>query len=1219
MELENPKPSTESALPPAPPSLPELTTGRESLADIMNIPSPSILPPVTPNGAPENIDIMDQVRGTLQTGPYPGAKSPKGTVDFIKSLSDSVTDESVKDKFKYSKQYSYGADYKNLNFERYYNHPKFKELGFSPYRDNEAIYNQKGSWWDDFNRARSQWLGIAWSSGFKGVWGNADEAAEAMNKGMAIGSSSKEGAGAWTTNLFLNSAFTVGIMGEMAVEDVALAGADVLTAGIGTPELGAIAAARDAMNVKRLGKAFAGISDFLKSLKDIEKSKQFLMAAKAGELGRETLKFLNPLEHSTAYIDQLLHSTNGLKDLQRKSKIVLGFGEFYKDLRMINMAHAEAKIEGSTAAENYQKQLIDNYYTEHGQLAEGEDAKEIYEKSKSIRAAVTLANDATIFYTNKAIFENMIERVTPDIKKFRAALKGSGTPLEKVAAENLKADANIVSKGKISIPKKIGKAIFSSAYSPLSRRYMLANLSEGIQETSQDIIQSAAKDYYDKIDKDPTQVGMPSVIASLGAGTTGEFSEQGLSTFMSGYLMEAMLQPIMGGMAHVGGHIYTKSKNAYYKTSDKTNYQKQKEEREKSDNNVVNAYNHIWKNALVYGSSQSELASKIKLAQQAKQDALEKGDMVAYEALQDQINMDKFEVLARTGNTKVFTDHIEDILNLSDEDLENAWENKHKAEHIREKLSTLKDRANTYQDRFDVVQRKMPNPYNPWRFNPKKEPLLYQREMTRYMAHNNATSDILFATEDYHAIAKKLDSITSNLTGMGKDQMINFIGPVNGINKANAQDFTIMVDSSQRRSIMDTFPEQISLLNSGNTEQKKKAAKLQEQYDILKEWNNVTKAYTKDSSPENLSSMYDIFKKYVTHIAKANNGHVFDENILKAFHDIKDFYHLDSQGNAMVATINTLADPDYFNRYVELYTKVHEERLRKKESALSPIITALGEHWKNIYINKMVNALYDIKVVPDAKGLDKFEVTEFRDAETDKDIPKDSDLYKQAMFIVETFKELNSKSVKKEPVVPKTDDENIEDFNLEDEEEPEEEVDPEKKKLYDEYNEIKTPEELKKWKDKVVSLLETTKPISLYELNALVKQKEAKLAVDLKWEDLEVGKVVIMRDNSRKVVSKIDDHNVELLSIENFKAGKNEGRSIYAKSAFKKGIKLINNEYIASAQTAEPVTQEEKKDSDKAVENIATNPQNALDNIKEAKTKSEEDLFSDLDNTIGEC
>jgi hypothetical protein len=28
------------------------------------------------------------------------------------------------------------------NYERYYNHPKFKDLGFSPFRDNEGLYNQ---------------------------------------------------------------------------------------------------------------------------------------------------------------------------------------------------------------------------------------------------------------------------------------------------------------------------------------------------------------------------------------------------------------------------------------------------------------------------------------------------------------------------------------------------------------------------------------------------------------------------------------------------------------------------------------------------------------------------------------------------------------------------------------------------------------------------------------------------------------------------------------------------------------------------------------------------------------------------------------------------------------------------------------------------------------------------------------------------------------------
>lgn len=851
------QPNDVSAQPAVTPTLPELSPGNQSLADIMRIPNPIVMPPVSPSGSPQNIDIASQQQGNFQTGPNPGAKpinQPEGNLDYIRSLGDSIQDDSlVKDKFKYGRQYSYGADYKNLDFERYYSHSKFKEIGFSPYRDNEAIYNEKGSWWDDFNRARGQWLGIAWNSGFKGVWGDSTEANEAMNKGMAIGSSSKEGLGAWTTNLFLNSSFTAGIMGEMLVEDLALAGADVLTAGIGTPEAAGLAAARGGLAIGRLKKTYNFTSDFISALRDADKAKEFFSAAKAGETAKAAMNFLNPLEHSTAFVDELLHGTNGLRDLKNKTKIVTGFGEFYKDMREINLAHAEAKMEAQSGSDQKQQELINKYYDEHGQMPDGDNAQNIYKESKDIKGTITLVNDMFILYSNKLVFENLFDGIVPG-KAVKAALTGSGKEIAATAAKDLTEGADVFKAADKSMLKKTSDFLFKSEYSPISKAYILGNLAEGIQESGQDIIQFAAKDYYDKIDKDPTQVGMASTLASIGTGTGQEFNEQGLSTFMSGYMMGAMIQPVTGGMMRVIDMTKTMANNAVnaYKANktgekpivEKSDYQKAKDEKEKTDNNIINALNHIRKNILTYGDTHQVLAAKLKLAQEAKNKAFETGDRVAFENMQDQISMDKFHVLAKTNNMEALTSHVDDLLTLSDEDLEKAWTGKHKAADIREKLTTFKQRAESYQNRFDYAQEKMPNPFNPWRFDSEKQPELFNREYSRHQAHETAVENLLFATEDYDLVAKKMARITNNLSGIGTmNDLISYVGPGADASRAKAQDVSLLIDHSQRELVMKSLPDQISLLNAGNSQQKKEAAKLQKQYDILSEWQDITEHY----------------------------------------------------------------------------------------------------------------------------------------------------------------------------------------------------------------------------------------------------------------------------------------------------------------------------------------------------------------------------------------
>ena len=68
---------------------------------------------------------------------------------------------SAQDPFAYAKGVTFNAAHTGLNFDRYHNHAQFKKLGFSPFRDNEKLYNDNSTWADDFGRASGQYLGLA--------------------------------------------------------------------------------------------------------------------------------------------------------------------------------------------------------------------------------------------------------------------------------------------------------------------------------------------------------------------------------------------------------------------------------------------------------------------------------------------------------------------------------------------------------------------------------------------------------------------------------------------------------------------------------------------------------------------------------------------------------------------------------------------------------------------------------------------------------------------------------------------------------------------------------------------------------------------------------------------------------------------------------------------------------------------------------------------------
>ena len=39
--------------------------------------------------------------------------------------------------------------------DRYYHHPRFKDLGFHPFANNDAYYNTNSNKWDNFTRSRA--------------------------------------------------------------------------------------------------------------------------------------------------------------------------------------------------------------------------------------------------------------------------------------------------------------------------------------------------------------------------------------------------------------------------------------------------------------------------------------------------------------------------------------------------------------------------------------------------------------------------------------------------------------------------------------------------------------------------------------------------------------------------------------------------------------------------------------------------------------------------------------------------------------------------------------------------------------------------------------------------------------------------------------------------------------------------------------------------------
>jgi len=1039
------------------PALPEIQAAGDATA-LLKTPPP-VITPVIPSGFPQAVEVNTQLQGDYHTGPAPGAKpvnQKNGTLDFVKASVQALgNDEAVKDQFKYGRAYSYGAGYKNQNFERYYKHGKFDELGFSPYRDNDALYNEKGSWWDDFNRMRGEWDNLAFS-GFKSIWGSEETANEEMEKGMAIGSSTRGGFGSSVINFGLNSAYTVGIIGELALEDAALAALEFGTMGAATPEVAAVGGARNAMAFGRLVKAWEGTSAFLKTLKNAEQAKDVFNAAKAGEKLTDFAKWANPFQRSMEWTTHLAKGTNGVSNLGNMAKVSKTFGNFYRDLRELNVAHSEARLEGEGAAVEYQNKLVDEFYNEHGRMPDNNEAKEIYDRAQSVKSSVTLANDITIYATNKLVFEDLFEGVRPGSKIAESFLEGSGRFLKRTAAKDFKAGMTAGVEGATaaltasekSAGKKVADFLLTSAYVPWSRKYFVGNLGEALQENAQETIKIAAHDYYDKVHSDPSQLGFYGTLASIGKGTSAQFSGQGLETFLSGYMMGSLIQAGGKGMKSIASpagrgasalaNMATKGKYGQ-EWGAESESAKAKKQAEETDNDILNAANFVLDNGLIYGGHRADVAAGIKAAAEAKRAKAKEGDEKTARDMQNEMQLNHFDILARTGNMGLITEHVDDMMKLSDEDLLNAYNQPTKsdgsnmtAEDVRNKLQGLKNNAQGYQRAYDKAHRSRPNPHNPWMFDKEKHPEAYKDELDKYMAHEQALSDMIFANESYSNIADRMAKMGNELSGNGAlSNFFNTSSAGSPLADVIGTDISLLVDPVLLSKHMQSLGDQIKVFSKGTAEERKKAKEAIDSMRHLKEWRVFAHTYAAElknlgkpgATPEEIAAtqknadflvaqMYKTFDKYVRHVAKTKNGFVFTEQMNKGFSLLKDFMALNADKQRMVHAINKFSDPNMFDRYKEIQKDIQKSQ---REQKLERLNKALEKFKAMALQNQMLNEIFDLGlfVLPEeVERLKNFSVTDFYNV-ADKSLLSTSDpKYRQAVDIIDKYAQEAGQMVK---------------------------------------------------------------------------------------------------------------------------------------------------------------------------------------------------------------
>lgn len=942
---------------------------------------------------------------------------------IINNLSNKISSGRTKDEFATYQTYDAGPD-SNAFYDRYmaYGQEKFDQVGFHPFRDNEANFNANTTWWDDFKRMTTHsflpLVGLGFKAGPKSLLKmlNGDFTGSDLNesreyeRAAAIGQSSKDGVGAFFNNTLMNFGYTAGIVTEIIAEEFVLGVGTALTGG----GLTGAAALRTAKNVERGAEAVSTFSKMydrtrkmVNSFGNINAARQFWKAAnsKAG-------RFINPLENTFEGVNQLRKASKAGNQIDGLAVLSKTAGGFYRDVRTINMAVSEARLEAGMV-ENH---LLDGYYSEfYAQNNRAPDEKEIKDmqalaKKGSLETFYT--NAGLIYLTNKITFNNItgprggvrnfMQSTMDDIYTIgsRAGEKNFGD-IGKILYDNTKKEfvfrANNLKNLAKSWWKEPGVKTLAKTVG-----YFKANVSEGIQENLQETIARANEKYYNEAFKNSNL--LKGQLYANGVNKLGykdvngifntpleyykeelgkEFSKQGAETFASGFLMGTFASPLNNAMPFLS--------TQWNRMYNKEQYQKWKDMKLDISKNIVQQLNSVdmneFLNNRVVNLSSQDIINNIKKNGSYKE---------AYDA-EVESYVRSVGTMLRTGTTDVFINKLKSYNDLTDEELIDAVKGSDikDAPMYRERIDKAVSKLEKIQKKYDQAEEKFPNPINLYNLDKNKMSAIeYNQYVGLYNAWEEAKFNYVYFNEAFEDTAKRMKNIerdylqgsslqnveygsAKNLFRPGeiKQDIANLETELELERSKGESKFDLTTDGLTRQRIK-LLEQQIADLkaydeaynkfnrfyNRGEVltteveiELEKELGRKPTPEEIADRINDIEGDETnQDKQIEILSALKDAHDNYLRNLAKNSKSTVFQENLDDAFEKLLDHYKLGREAEVMARSIDILNDP---KGYADLVAKNLSFMRRLYDNRSEFFEQMVNEQIEMIENNALLNAL----------------------------------------------------------------------------------------------------------------------------------------------------------------------------------------------------------------------------------------------------------------------
>jgi ribosomal protein L19E len=992
-------------------------------------------------------DAYQNVVGNPVTGSNPKAKAQTDlkmfeTADSANDLENNLRQSvaSYENPYARMRPYSYNGDYDGANFERYHSTDQYKTLGFSPYRDNESLYNDKMTLGDQFSRAASQWDNLT-RTGFKSgirAWGTLFtdplapdmKSADEMKRAMAIGSSGAGGVGGFLINTYLNSGYTYGVVVDFVAEELAMAAATYFTAGVageatlpGMAAKAGLAARRLAgfgetaaqtakilgkgAETERLANAARQGNEALNSLKNglnTVSDMQSFWKTMPGKAIKGAFDVVNPLENTL----KAVKSTDYATGLAKTAKT---FGAFADDVIQVKQIVSEAVLEGGMAKMDITEKLIDKYREEHfGQDPEGEELGKIENLANQEAHRVALYNLPAIGVSNKLMYATMIAPISKLIGRgtstslssvlFKKPLKGAqgvapfevlGKGMGARAAAGLKSLAN---------PK---------IYGEFGMNYLKANVAEGVQENLQEAVSTGAVAHALASYSDPTKAAYEGYMGYFLHGLNEQFSAQGAETFAGGFAMGMFVQPVMGSASW--------TVNRLAEVVNKKEVSEYKARKEAQDQRDAAALNALYADDLRFFSP--DLKSSITQQGLAKDfhNAVQNGDEKEARDAQFNTIQNHLSTAIRTGKLDIFLEKLAQYKDLDPKAALEAFSKygittEEDAVKAQGQIDGIIARAKNLRNKSENIGSEFPNPYRPQEHQAGSP--AHRAAVIASEAWEEAKQNLLYAESAFDDHADRVAKMATTFSGIAAS-----------IGKTDAQTFMRLLDPNDTDIELETLKQEIKSLDETLPEQNKIKKEKEKTLQLLADYHGLVKAGAEANATDKIIINKEAkkrFKKYVNHVSGKNNSIVFDTEVNKAYQLILDSHTLKNEMRGLARSINVLNNPKGFlntqERLFNAFLNIDKEQIVKDNLETSGVITLN---------NKLHNAMGELGIKLPEEFMDVYnkaikDNTEvptpeyFINPKTNERVTE-GETFDKAMAIWEAFTEMLPKKEKKETEV----------------------------------------------------------------------------------------------------------------------------------------------------------------------------------------------------------